>query len=455
MKDKFLNNIKNYNLIIKGDSILVGYSGGMDSSFLLSLLMEIKEEYELQISAAHLNHLVRGDEALRDENFCKDQCKSYGIPFYSERKDMDGLAEELGISKEAAGRKLRRDFFNRICKENNIKKIALAHNYDDQVETLLMRIFRGTGIDGLAGISYKNENYIRPILNIRRSEIEKYILENDIPYVEDSTNKESEYHRNKIRNDLLPLLEREYNPKISEAIFNLSEIAKIEVDALENLTNDKFEKVVKIEKGKGILDIEKFHSLDSGVRNRIIRKIFEDLTGNLMDLSLENVNEVLNLSCGETGKFIDNINGLKIRNSYGKLIFEKEVKNVTSNLYIELKMGNNIIHEDLVLKVLESTEPSFSENEITIPKEVITDKLIIRNRKNGDRIRPIGLNGTKKLKDIFIDEKIDRELRDNYLIISDVEKIFWVKDLVKSELTQLESINNKYIKLKFSEDKNA
>lgn len=455
MKDKFLNNIKNYNLIKKGDSILVGYSGGMDSSFLLSLLMEIKDEYELKISAAHLNHLVRGDEALRDENFCRQQCKKYNIPFYSERKDMHGLAEELGISKEAAGRKLRRDFFNRIIKENNIKKVALAHNYDDQVETLLMRILRGTGIDGLAGISYKNEKYIRPILNIRRCEIEEYILKNNIPFVEDSTNKESEYHRNKIRNDLLPLLEREYNPNISEAIFNLSEIAKIESDALENLTNNKFEKVAEIKNGKGILNIKKFHDVDRGVRNRIIRKMFEELTGNLMDLSMENVYEVLDLSYGETGKYIDNINGLKIRNSYGELIFEKEVKNVNPNLYIELKMGNNIIHGDLVLKILESTEPSFLDNEITIPKEVIKDKLVIRNRKNGDRIRPIGLNGTKKLKDIFIDKKIDRELRDSYLVISDSEKIFWVKDLVKSELTESKSINSKYIKLKFSEDKNA
>lgn len=459
MKEKILNSIKEHNLIEYGDSILVGFSGGKDSTCLLYFLMEIKDSLNLNIYTAHFNHGVRGDEADRDEKFCMEVSKKLGVKFFSDYYNMDKYASEEKISKEAAGRKLRKSFFNRITKENNIKKIALAHNYNDQVETLLMRIIRGTGLDGLVGIEYKSGNIIRPLLGIKRTEIEKYIYENNILYVEDSTNEQNDYNRNKFRNQIIPILKSEFNPNVEEAIFNLSKLARDDVNYLNKMTDFGYNRCVKKEQDIIILDIDNFKKEDTSIQKRIIRKIFREKAGFLEDLSLTNVEDIINLTTLSSGKYIDNINNLKIRNSYGKLIFEN-VENIYKKednfKYINLKKGINIFCKREIL-VEEVNYKSTNPNEITIPKEFIKDKLVLRNRIDGDRIRPIGLEGTKKLKNIFIDKKIDRNKRDSYLIISDDEKIYWVVDLVKSEFTKMDSITNSYIKIKIKnlEDNHA
>lgn len=446
MRDKIIQTIKDHNLINYGELILIGFSGGMDSTALLYSLLEIKEEFNLTIAICHLNHGVRGKEADRDEEFSRKTAEKLGIYFESEKADMHALAEEEKISKEAAGRRLRRDFFKRVSKKIGADKIALAHNYNDQVETLLMRILRGTGLDGLKGIGYKNENIIRPLLNVTREEIENYITDNKFPYVEDSTNFETDYHRNKIRNLLLPMLRKEYNPNLDESVFNLSELAKMDVKLLEDLTEKAFEDVSKVDNNRIEINIDRFNLLNPALQNRVIRKVFNFFPDGVRDLSLNNVNEILALKELESGKFIDNINGCRIRNSYGKLLFEKKEENESKDIYFPLQMGINEFHgKSIVVENVEEMTSSISS--ITIPKELITNKLILRNRKNGDRIRPVGLSGSKKLKDIFIDKKIDREIRDDYLIISDSEKIFWVVDLVKSEISNFDSSDNDYIKI--------
>ncbi len=446
MREKILKNIEKYNLIERGDSILIGFSGGMDSSALLYSLLEIQKEFDLTISICHLNHGVRGEEADRDEEFSRKTAEKLGFFFASEKADMHGLAKKSKISKEAAGRKLRQDFFRRVSEEIGANKIALAHNYNDQVETLIMRIIRGTGMDGLKGIEYRSGNIIRPLLNVSRKDIEEYIINNNLPFVEDSTNFEIEYHRNKIRNVLIPLLEEEYNPNLSSAIFNLSELAKLDSDFLDQYTLDILGNISKFENDRFTVDIDALNKLHRGIQNRVVRMIFNNFPKGLMDLSLENVEEILNLKNLESGKYIDNINGVRVRKSYGDLIFEKAEKIIKFDYYFELKKGINEFH-GMLFELEEVEENIPSENTITIPKEMIKGNLVIRNRKNGDRIKPLGLDGTKKLKDIFIDNKIDRELRDQYLIISDLNNIYWIIDLVKSKHTRDKSIEDKYIKI--------
>lgn len=456
MKEKVKENIKKHNLIQKGDSILIGFSGGMDSSALLYSLLEIREEFNLTISICHFNHGVRGLEADRDEEFSRQTAKDLKIYFASEKGDMHGLAKKEKISKEAAGRKLRQGFFNRVAMEIGANKIALAHNYNDQVETILMRILRGTGIDGLGGIDYINGNIIRPLLNVTRVEIEEYIRVNRIAYVEDSTNLENDYYRNRIRNILIPYLKEEYNPGLDTCIFNLSELAKLDVDFLKDYTGRVFEQVIEREKDSIFIKIKELNNLHPSIRNRLIRMIFEEFPEGMKNLSLENIKEVIKLKDLNSGRFLDNINGVRIRNSYGTLIFEKSENNPDRNFYYKLNMGINNI-EGYRIYLEECQEPIDSNNSITIARELLDGEIVVRNRRNGDKISPIGSGGSKKLKDVFIDKKIDRLLRDRYLVIADSKTIFWVFDLIKSNLTKTESNSKEYIKIRVEamEGKNA
>ena len=180
MEDRVLKTIKKYNLIQEGEEIVIGLSGGPDSMALLYVLLDIREEIDFNIHIAHVNHGIRGKDALADEKFVEKLAKKINLPYYSKTVNMDKYAKEQGISSEEAGRKLRYGFFREILFKLGGGKIAVAHNKNDQAETLIMRFFRGTGIDGLKGMEYKNGDIIRPILGIERKEIEKYLLDRNI-----------------------------------------------------------------------------------------------------------------------------------------------------------------------------------------------------------------------------------------------------------------------------------
>lgn len=453
MINKFIKTIRDHNLIEENDKILVGFSGGKDSSALLHLLMTLSKSYKIQIAIGHFNHKVRGDEANRDEEFCRQVGKDYSIDFFSDSYNMDNYAKENKISKEEAGRILRKNFFNRILREEGYNKIALAHNMDDQAETILMRIIRGTGLDGLKGIEYKSGSIIRPILDISKSEIEEYINKEKISYVEDSTNKENDYNRNKIRNLLIPEIENNYNPNFKEALINLSNLAVEDSEFLDSYTEDTYKGLSNKGEDSTVISLDAFNRQSLPIKRRLIRRVFLLENGNINNLSFKNVEDINNLSQGPTGKAIENVNGLRIRTSYNDLIFEKNKKNNDNEpnlLYTNLNKGINIINDNLSLSIEDSIEISQSLSEITIPKDLITGSLVLRNRKEGDKLRPLGLNGTKKLKDIFIDKKIPRDKRDNYYILSDEERIYWVLGLVKSEDTRMKSSKDQYIKIKIN-----
>ena len=244
----------------------------------------------------------------------------------------------------------------------------------------------------------------------------------------------------------MPLLREEYNPKIDTSIFNLSELAKLDGEFLEQYSKNIFREIAIKESNQISINIDQLNSLDKAIQNRIIRLAFDQFPKGLRDLSLENVEEIIQLKDLQSGKFIDNINEIRIRNSYGNFIFERNLNIHHNDIYISLKKGINNIHGEIIL-VEEVSEQINTKNSITIPKELIKTDLVIRTRKDGDKMRPLGLSGTKKLKDIFIDKKIDRLHRNKYLILADSENIYWIIDLLKSELTELKSKNDEYIKI--------
>lgn len=222
LEEKVLDTIKKYNLIQNGDRVVVGVSGGPDSICLVNILYNLKKNLNLNIIVAHVNHMIR-EEAGSDEEFVKKYCEEREIPFYSKKIDVKQIAKTRKQGTEEAGRTARYDFFKEILEQNKANKIATAHTKCDNVETVLMNIIRGTGMAGLKGIQAKRDDmYIKPLIEIGREEIEKYCEEEKLSPRQDKTNKENVYTRNKVRNILIPLIQKEFNPNIIDTIDRLS-----------------------------------------------------------------------------------------------------------------------------------------------------------------------------------------------------------------------------------------
>jgi len=294
--DKVISTIKKYNMLEKGDRVLVGLSGGPDSVTLLHVLCGLKKEYSLNILVAHLDHKFRGEESRGDRRFCEELAEKYGIEIVSDEIDVPKIAKEKGISPEEAARFERYDFFKRVAKERGMGKVAVGHTMDDQAETVLMRIIRGAGMSGLGGISPVKEmqgfTILRPLIEASRKEVEDFISENDLKFRKDSSNEKTIFTRNKIRLELIPLLEKDFNPNIKEVLSNMAENLQIENDFLKRYARRKFKSVSKIKQDEISIDLKKFKKQPEAVRKRILRAGLEELKGDLRRLTYQHWKEI-------------------------------------------------------------------------------------------------------------------------------------------------------------------
>ena len=232
------------NLIVENDKIVVGFSGGPDSVFLVEMLMKLKKSINFDIVLVHINHLLRGENSDGDEKFSLEYGKKKGLQVFSRKINITVLGKKLGLTLEEAGRKARYDLFKEILRETGANKIALAHNKDDQLETFMFRLTRGAGLEGLEGIIAKRDMYIRPISEIYKKDIIKYLNDNNISYRIDETNFENEFTRNSIRLDLIPFIEKRYNPKFKDKLYSLIEEIRevnrvLEIKFENNMVNNK------------------------------------------------------------------------------------------------------------------------------------------------------------------------------------------------------------------------
>lgn len=416
MNGKFFENIKRYNLIKAGEKIFVGVSGGCDSMFLLYNLILLRDELNFQMCVLHLNHMVR-DEAADDESFVGDYCKAHGVEFISERRDMNLLAKERGLSPEDAGRVLRYEFFRKNAKGF---KIFLAHNADDQVETVLQRIVRGTGIDGLSAMDFVAGDIVRPILNISRAEIEDYVEKNQIPFVHDKTNDTLIYERNMVRNVIIPKL-KELNPGVGEAILRLAVSAREESRYLDGIARKVYDDSIS-EKG---LNISKLLPEDPAIVRRVFKIFIEDRFNSTKGIYKVHYDLILDFLNSKTGKSLDLPGGKVIVNNYGYLNFA--VENIIEKINLQpevLTLGKNFTSYGVF--TLSKGYRDVSNHSVNIDFDKVKGNISIRYRKNGDAFVPLGMKGIKKLKDFFIDEKVARDLRDRVPVIIDEEKILWV-----------------------------
>ena len=452
MLDQVKSCIKEYNMITKGDRIVIGVSGGADSVCLFHVLLELKEEYELTLFAVHINHCLRGEEADQDEEYVRNLCLKNNTAFYGIRADVSQISKEKGLSFEEGGRLVRYEEFYRVLKENNCNKIAIAHNKNDNAETFLFHLFRGSGLSGLRGIPPVRDEIIRPLLYVTREEIENYLSLRRIEYCNDATNEENDYSRNKIRNQILSYAKENINSKAIEHITMAGNHIREVNDFLEHHIDKAFTILVKIRQdGSYEIPIAALLQEERVVQRGIIRKLFKILINGLKDIDFLHTELVLSLVDKEVGKRLNLPLGLMAIKEYDKLVLKNEsTKEITEKL-AERDRNKKEEYISLDLSSIEEGEEKwyeipFAEANIKIRKlsykksmifpqngytkwfdcDKIKNTVLIRPREEGDYLQIDGAGNKKKIKSLFIDEKVPRDLRDGIPLIADGSHIMWV-----------------------------
>lgn len=430
---KVRQTIEKYSLLETGDRVIVGLSGGPDSMVLLDVLCSLQKGYQLTLVPAHLNHGFRGEEAEADLRFCEEAAAGYGLRLVSESADLPSMIAEKNLSPQAAARDTRYDFFFRAAKAHEASKIALGHHADDQAETFLMRLLRGAGTRGLRGIPVRREpGIIRPLLHVTREEILNYLKEKGIAFRQDSSNKKAVYLRNRIRQELLPLLVSEYNPNLVADLERTAEILGEEDDFLEDAAGKLFVPI-RIPHGTA-LDLTAVSGIPHALLRRIVRLVIARAVGGLSGITFSHVESVMRLMQAEgSSAGIDLPRGLTVRKVYERLEFCRNVpEEVPTGLYEIPVPGRDVVSAlkiEVESEILSSSEVPASDQEGTALFDL--DKcslpLGVRTRRPGDVFYPRGFEKKKKVKRFFIDEKVPFKERDRVpLLVNRDDQILWV-----------------------------
>ena len=435
---EILNINKIYNLIESNDIIVVGFSGGPDSVFLVEMLKKLQCFFNFKIYLVHINHLLRGEDADSDENFSFEYAKKNNLEIFIKRIPVKEIAKEVGKTLEEVGREERYKFFSEIYEKVGANKIATAHNKDDQIETFLFRLIRGTSLQGLEGIKIKNNNIIRPISEIYKKDILEYLNKNEIQYKIDKTNFENEFTRNSIRLDLIPFIEERYNIKFKDKIFSLIE------EIRENNQNNS-------------LSLSNYTDSENRIILEKIKFLSDFDKKNLFSLFLNQKNIEFNRNK------IDEINSLIKSNGTKKIDLDKTYRIVKdyTHLYIEVKKEDCVINNNVIQLKIPSEQIfdnfkihiNIAEN-LDIPKKknqylldaLYNDIIEVRYRKEGDRIF-LDENHSKKVKEVFIDQKIPKDMRDRLPIFLYNNKIFWIYNVKKAYIPKINKNESKLIKV--------
>lgn len=315
------------NLIQDGDKIVLGVSGGPDSMCMLDMMRELKEEKNInfEIYVAHVNHMIR-EEAIDDEKYVQNYCLKHNIEFFVKRADVQKIANDKKIGTEEAGRKVRYDFFEEVLQKTGSNKIAIAHNKNDKIETIIMHLLRGSGLSGLKGIEPIRDNkYIRPLIECERQEIEQYCENRKLQPRIDKTNFENEYTRNKIRNIVIPYIKKEFNPNIIQTLSRLSEVATDESNYIDLQTQKIYNKLLIEKKDKQIiLKLNEFNQQENVIQKRLVLKTIKELNGSTDRIEKVHIEDIIKLCNNNIGnKYLTPNKNLKILVKNKKIFFIK------------------------------------------------------------------------------------------------------------------------------------
>lgn len=465
--EKIRKTILDKKLINKGEHIIVGLSGGPDSVCLFHNLLTLSGEMGFSVSAVHVNHMFRKGDAEEDQKYAEALCGRYGIECRSFVIDCNMLAKEKGISSEEAGRMARYGAFYDIAKKlidnkryDNVK-IAVAHNLNDQAETVLMRIIRGTGTDGLAGIEYSRPGkygtqIIRPLLDVSRNEIEEYCAEQNLNPKIDRTNSEPVYTRNKIRLNLIPKIEQEFNANFTESLNRLSKIAKEDKEYFDGQVEEAMEQAAFRSGNAGVsFSLEYLKNMHAAIRHRVIRRAFETigLDQGITASHIEAADRIIDGASDSAAA--DFPKGYAVGVSYGEVRFFRNdpvsmgyvseeklehrlhvtvAKNTGTLKDISLNGTRRFAALDLGKLLAKSGQSAAgAERQETgvdcgdsDAAERVKAMLQVRTRRQGDWIAPLGMGGTKKIQDLFVNEKVYKECRDKVPMVCIGDEVIWI-----------------------------
>ena len=437
-----------YGMLKPKDSVVIGVSGGPDSVALLHALFLIAPRFSLKLGVAHLNHCLRRNDSDKDAQFVEILAKKYDLPCYTHKQDVRKYRIENKLSIEEAARHVRYTFLNNVANTMQYNKIAVGHHSDDNAELVLMNFFRGSGTQGLSGIPpVRNHKIIRPLIKLNRSEIIDFLSQNKLEYVSDESNTDTQYFRNRVRHDLIPLLKAAYNPKISETLNRLSSIIRSEEEWIDDVVHPLYEKtVIDVQENYIILSVSMLNQHHPALQRRIIRMTIEKIKGDLRRIGFVNISSVIGL--------------LENRSTYGKVDLPDHIRiqkdRDALSVFKEKRMLRDVSekysHSDTFafeyqIEKLESVfireigaDIKFTEMRMKqvfdyrytgqhtgfFDKDTLSFPMVIRNFRPGDAFKPLGVGGTQKVKKYFIDKKVPRSERIKCPILLSRGKIIWV-----------------------------
>ena len=416
--------VEEYGMLTKKDKIIVGVSGGADSICLLFMLLKLQKEVGFSMIAVHVHHGLRGESADTDESYVMKVCKHHGIELVCAHENVKEYARLHGYTEEEAGRNVRRNAFQRILDERNGTKIALAHHKNDNVETFLWNLCRGTGLKGLGGILPVNGVYIRPLLCLKREEIEKYLQENQIPYRIDETNLQDDYTRNRLRNHVIPYLEGQINTQTVSHIADVIENIRAYNEYIEAEVGKYVKSCVEEEEKHFVINKKKLEEIPKVFHKNLIHEVLAKAAGQKKDIESCHIHSVEELFSRQVGRRIDLPYGVQAVRIYEgvEIVISGEEKNAD--------MSDKETLPDVKIRVFDrcSEMVTFPENPYTkwFDYDIIKCTVEIRHRESGDYI-VIDKNGkTQKLKQYFINEKIPQNIRDQIWLVADGQEIMWI-----------------------------
>ncbi len=434
--------IAKHGLLGKGEKALVALSGGPDSVALLLALLELRVRLELTIEAAHVNHLLRGAESDQDEDFVRALCAATAISLHVNRIETRQVAASRRQNLEECARRLRYDFLLSVADKQQAT-VATGHTLNDLSETFLLKLFRGAGVSGLSGIYPRRRNplengatvdVVRPLLDSSRSEILEYLDRRRQPYRQDSSNRDTSFDRNLVRHELIPLLENRFNPGISGTLGRTALLFRELEDFLSPILDEAYTRCRESEVANRSAEsrpavavrIPALLSHHPFVQKEIVRRALKEYRGNLRDVSYRHIEDVLKIAAGESGAECHLGNGVRVRREFDLLKFGSE--RTTVHFEYEMSVPGDVYISEVAKHVFAHhaartgrTDPGKS----AVMIHFAGNRLLVRNRRAGDRYR-IGTR-TKKLKEILIEKKIPRSLRDELLILDDGREIVWVE----------------------------